>query len=79
MVVACAVSAFLAYYSGELFGDDVRNTQLVQRMAKLKFVVLTRGAFLQTVSRGTTTRYHGRCIRQACEKRDMLVPLNKRY
>lgn len=39
----------LAYNSSVLFGDDDRNTQRVQQMVASKFVVLTLGAFLQTV------------------------------
>lgn len=40
IVIACAVSALLAYYSGLMFGDDDRNTQCFQQMAALEFVVL---------------------------------------
>lgn len=47
-------------------------------MVVLEFVVLTLGAFLQTVRHGVTTRYHGGCIRKICEERSTLVPLNKR-
>lgn len=52
-------SPCLAYYSGVLFCDDDLNTQRVHLMVALELVVLTSGAFLQTVCHGTTTQYHG--------------------
>lgn len=47
-------------------------------MGALEFVVLTLGAFLQTVHHGITTRYHRGRIQQECEERGTLVSLSKR-
>lgn len=61
-----------------LVGDDDCNRQRAQRMAALKFVVLTLGALFRTACHGVSTQWHGGRIQLACEERGTLLLLNKR-
>lgn len=57
-VIACAVSALLVVLQRYAVRDDDRNTQWVQGIAALEFVVLTLDSFLSTVLHSVTMRYH---------------------
>lgn len=58
-------------------GDDDRKTKRVQQRVFLELIVLTLGMYFQTVCHSITMRYHRGCIKQACEGKGTLVPLNK--